>query len=395
MAHTAIGKKYVLGYNNKHNKNLPFMENIQKYKSLSKPYAIIAFYLLILSNAIFVEQPSDFIFFGLLFLYIVLAIFYKLKSNITFLLCLILLGIMYCEFLLYGPAQKTEKSSVWIFLFLIVGIVQQWIETKDEKSGEGKTDLLVKAILSVFTFKNWWLIYLDYFNRLGRKNLTYKLYGGITFAAKAGDADGLIINEIWGSKIYITDSLHINEKDTVVDIGAHKGYFSVFAAKRAKKGNVYSFEPTEKNFTFLEKNISLNHCKNIHPYKLGVAAERSERKIYEYSDQAGGISLIKEWFGDSKHVKSYKIKCITMDDIFTRCKIDKINFLKLDCEGSEHEILLNTSSKTMKKIEKIGMEYHEIGKLTAEGLITFLQKNGFTVKRKRLQTSIGLLYATR
>ena len=89
------------------------------------------------------------------------------------------------------------------------------------------------------------------------------------------------------------------------------------------------------------------------------------------------------------------IKCITMDDVFTSCKIEKINFLKLDCEGSEHEIMLNTSSKTMKKIEKISMEYHEIGNLTAEGLITFLQKNGFTVERKRLQTSIGLLYATR
>ncbi len=206
----------------------------------------------------------------------------------------------------------------------------------------------------------------------------------------------MIINEIWGSKIYTPgDLLQIDKTDTVVDIGAHKGYFSVYAAKLAKKGHIYSFEPTEKNFAFLKKNITLNHCKNIYPYKLGVAAERSERKIYEFMDQAGGISLIREWFGESDKVKSYKIKCITVDDIFTTCKIDKIDYLKLDCEGSEHEILLNTSAKTMKKIEKIGMEYHEIGNLTAEGLITFLEKNGFTVKRKKLQTSIGLLYATR
>jgi FkbM family methyltransferase len=238
-------------------------------------------------------------------------------------------------------------------------------------------------------------LFFPYFNRLGRKDLIYKLYNGITFKGKGGDADGLIINEIWGSKIYVQNSLQINEKDIVVDIGAHKGYFSVFAAKRAKKGNVYAFEPTEKNFAFLEKNIKLNHCKNIHPYKLGIAAKRSERKIYEFQDQAGGISLIKEWFGESDRVKTFKIKCITMDDIFTKCKIDKINFLKLDCEGSEHEILLNTSAKTMEKIEKIGMEYHEIGNLTADKLIEFLQKNGFTVKRKRLQRSIGLLYVTR
>lgn len=374
------------------------MSELQKFINTVKPFVIFIIYFIILFDAIFVNQPSDIIFFGFLFLYILVLNVYKIKSNITFILCLVLLCIMYFEFLFsgpLGPSVKTEDTGVWIFLFLCVGIIQQWNEMKDENAGEGKIDLIIKAILSVFTFENWWLIYLDYFNRLGRKDLTYKLYGGITFAGKAGDADGLIINEIWGSKIYVQNSLQINEKDTVVDIGAHKGYFSVFAAKRAKKGSVYSFEPTDKNFAFLEKNIKLNHCKNIHPYKLGIAAKRSERKIYEFSDQAGGISLIKEWFDDTDRVKSFTIKCITMDDIFTKCKIDTINFLKLDCEGSEHEILLNTSPKTMKKIEKIGMEYHEIGKLTAEGLIAFLQKNGFSVKRKRLQRSIGLLYATR
>jgi FkbM family methyltransferase len=302
---------------------------------------------------------------------------------------------MFVEFLLSGTSERTEKSGVWIFLFLAVGIVQQWSEFKDEDSGEGKIDLIKKAIFSLFTFKNWWIIYLDYFNRLGKRNLTYKLYNGINFAAKAGDADGLIINEIWGSKIYVTKELQINKTDTVVDIGAHKGYFSIFAANLAKNGKVYAFEPTEKNFDFLKKNISLNHKKNVYPYKLGIASKKSKRKIYEYSNQAGGISLIREWFGESDSVKAYNIECITMEDLFTKCKIDRINFLKLDCEGSEHEILFNTPSKFMKRIDKIGMEYHEIGKLTAEGLMKFLQKNGFTVKRKKLQTSIGLLYATR
>ncbi len=371
------------------------MSDHQRYLKKIKPFAIFIVYAIILFNTIFVDQASDLIFFGVLLLFIVVINVCKTKSNMTFILCLVLLCVMYVQFIFLGTTDKTEKTGVWLFLILCVGIVQQWNGLKDENTGEGKIDLIKKAFISLFTFKNWWLIYLDYFNRLGRRDLIYKLYHDITFAGKAGDMDGLIINEIWGSKIYVQDPLQINEKDTVVDIGAHKGYFSVFAAKRAKKGKVYSFEPTEKNFAFLEENIKLNHCKNIHPLKLGVASKRSERKIYEYSDQAGGISLIKEWFGDSDRVKSYTIKCITMDDLFVKCKIDKINFLKLDCEGAEHEILLNTSSKTMKKIEKIGMEYHEIGKLTAEGLITFLQKNGFVVRRQRLQTSIGLLYATR
>jgi FkbM family methyltransferase len=373
--------------------------NVQSFSVLfkkAKPFVFFVLFSSILLDIVFLKKNSDGIYFGILILYIFSVGFYKTKSKTTFIFCLVLLGLMYLEYLFTGTSEQTEIAAVWLVLLLAVGIVQQGIELFRMNTETSISENIKKVIVPLFSFKNWWVFYLDYFNLLGRKELTYQLYKGITFAGKAGDADGLIINEVWGSKIYTPNAaFQINDTDTVIDIGAHKGYFTVYASKHAKNGNVYSFEPTNKNYSYLAKNVQLNNCTNVHLNKLGVANKKSERKIYEYSEQAGGISMIKDWFADKKKVKASSIKCITLEDVFKQNKIKKVDFMKLDCEGAEHEILLSSSAATMKKIEKISMEYHEIGELTAKGLIAFLKKNKFKVKQVHMQGSIGQLYATK
>lgn len=360
----------------------------------NKPIVLGAIFLALLADILYVDGTSDFRIFGLLVIFLITSFFYKIGSRLIFYLCLGLLAIMYLSFLVSGTSAMTEKAAVWIFIFFAVGIIKQWqeINIRTNTSGRG-IHKLKKIIAPLFCFNNWWIFYLDYFNMLGRRKLTYKLYNGVKFSAKAKDADGLIINEVWGSKIYTPSSFQIKNTDTVVDIGAHKGYFSVYAAKYAKKGSVHAFEPTEKNFEYLKKNLKLNNCINAYPYKLGVTGKKEKREIYEFGDQAGGISLIKEWFSDTNKVNSYEVTCISLGDIFPTCKIKKMNFLKLDCEGSEHEILLNASSETMRKIDKISMEYHEIGDLKVEKLISFLKKNKFFTRRVHQEGVIGMLYA--
>jgi hypothetical protein len=73
--------------------------------------------------------------------------------------------------------------------------------------------------------------------------------------------------------------------------------------------------------------------------------------------------------------------------------ISKINFLKIDCEGSEYGIFENFSEDFLKIIDKIIMEYH----LNTDGrlvkMIEKLQNNGFTVKVPDVNSEIGILVA--
>lgn len=91
----------------------------------NKPVVLSVIFLGILADPVFITGNSDIRIFGILGLYIVAVFFYKLKSRLTFLFGLALLGIMYIEFLFTGTSPATEKAAVWIYLLLAIGIVQK------------------------------------------------------------------------------------------------------------------------------------------------------------------------------------------------------------------------------------------------------------------------------
>ncbi len=83
----------------------------------------------LLARDIFVlSSQSDVKYFGITILFYIIALFYGWKSRFTFIICLLLLLIMYVKFLQTGPSITTEKTAVWLFLFMVVGMLQQWKE---------------------------------------------------------------------------------------------------------------------------------------------------------------------------------------------------------------------------------------------------------------------------
>lgn len=97
---------------------------IEKYKQLF----LIVLGVALLGEVFFVDGSSDLRFFGLTILFFITTFMYRLSSRVTFTICLILLGIMYVQFLLSNASVHTEKIAVWIVLFMVVGVIQQWNE---------------------------------------------------------------------------------------------------------------------------------------------------------------------------------------------------------------------------------------------------------------------------
>ncbi len=97
---------------------------LQKYKQVVLTLMALA----ILGDILFMPGSSDIRIFSLLAIYISAVRFYRIKSVITFYWCLILLLLMFMLFLLRGPAPDTEKTAVWLFLFMMIGVIQQWRE---------------------------------------------------------------------------------------------------------------------------------------------------------------------------------------------------------------------------------------------------------------------------
>ena len=237
-------------------------------------------------------------------------------------------------------------------------------------------------------YKTWMKAFVDYLGLI-RKNklILHKMKNGVKYFSRAGTEDFGIINEIYVVKEYNKLLKYIKENSTVIDIGGQMGVFSVFAASKDKNVKVYTYEPFEENYKMLKKNISLNNLQNkITPIKLGVSGKKGKREFILCDENTGGHG-----FYCTDGDKKIEINTITLKDVFEQNKIEKCDYLKMDCEGAEYEIFYNTPKKYLDKIKSISMEYHKNGDVNE--LKRFLEKDGFNVTLT--EVGEGMLYAER
>jgi autotransporter strand-loop-strand O-heptosyltransferase len=169
----------------------------------------------------------------------------------------------------------------------------------------------------------------------------------------------------------------IQEDDIVVDIGANIGIFSRFALLNGAKV-VHSIEPCKKYHGALDVNLN-KYNKNSKIYKIAISNINKKIEIKE-SKHFGGDSF----FIDSKNVdNNYNVNCLSLDSFIERNKINKIDFLKVDAEGSEIDIFNGISDNNLNKIKKIAIEYHhalfDYDIDTREGLVDKFRKLGFNL----------------
>ncbi len=247
------------------------------------------------------------------------------------------------------------------------------------------------AIRIVKTYKNWPAYFSDYYKISKRNGVVYKLRNGIKYKARPWTSDRTIINETWVHKIYTPKNFEIKENDVVVDIGAHIGFFSIFASTLARNGKVFSFEPMPENFMLLSENIAMNNIRNIAAFNQAVGAKDGKQEIFLSEHNTGGHSF----FHTKKNSeKTITVPVVSLKSFMKSHNLNAIDFLKMDCEGAEYQILFNLSRETLQKIKKISMEFHNIDdKNNAEALKTYLEKNGFKVMLQN--DSRRMLYAYR
>jgi len=203
---------------------------------------------------------------------------------------------------------------------------------------------------------------------------------GIIILFRKHTKDEFIINEVFNSDSYMFNKLGLKEDSIVIDIGAHIGCFAVRAAKIAKKGKVYCFEPEPQNFNILKKNVKINKLSNVFYFRKAVSGSQGIVSLFipfeQERKQTTDYSIVKI---EGKHQNRYlKVQGISLNSILSDNKIEKVDLLKIDCEGAEYQILYNAPKKTMDSFDRIIMEYHLFENVNQfEELKAYLQRNEF------------------
>ena len=249
----------------------------------------------------------------------------------------------------------------------------------------GKIKLFIKIIIIL---KNWYVIPSLYFNNSNTEFATLITRTGVKIKIRTNSTDLMAFTHVWVIGEYSKKGFEINDNDSIIDVGAHIGLFSLFASQFCKKGKIFSFEPIKENFELLKENIRINDITNISLFNEAISNTTSKITLYQNEDEAGHSKFIKT-------SKSIQVNSKAFKEFIDEREIEKCGLLKLDCEGSEYEIIESLPPKYFEKFKKIIIEYHLAD--TKPNLIRNLKANlinsSYDISIKPIFEDIGFVYA--
>ena len=172
----------------------------------------------------------------------------------------------------------------------------------------------------------------------GKYTVKFKFYGAVKDVSKAvkrGIESKLLLNSIKLHEEFFNNSQEI----VVFDIGANFGYLSlVWALTICRKGKVYAFEPNPNVFKSFQKSIINNELNDKIVLKSNVIGGEN-KEVNLYIDRSTSNTVKNSITLNRSNVSSETANMITLDSYLERYKIDRCDFVKVDVDGIELDIL--------------------------------------------------------
>ena len=218
-------------------------------------------------------------------------------------------------------------------------------------------------------------------------------FGGFEIAYRKDSADEKVIFHSFDNDHFFPQVPEYQpaENDVMIDIGAHIGTFSLLASSKVRYGKVYALEASQDSFNILRINIALNQYTNISAHHIAITDQNGTCTLYHASGN-WGHSII------NRHSKSSEtVESCTLTDFLARNRIEKCQFIKLNCEGAEFPLLLSTPKNILQRFDIMLILYHcDLWNKNTEGdLIFHLESSGFHCVIRNRSAKRGWIIATK
>ena len=248
-------------------------------------------------------------------------------------------------------------------------------------------DAISAAATAVAGFRNWPTYFVHYFGltpqrymeiRLRRERLRVRSVGhGAEFLS--------LYRLMFEEDEYRLRHYGLSAGETIIDIGAHIGWFTLSAAARVPRARILSYEPNPENYRLLLDNLRLNSLTGVLAFEMAVSDKIGTATL---SVDKGPIArstegtLFPENLLSSGAQSSYRVATITLDEILRANGVERCALVKMDCEGAEHEILTAASDETLARIERLSVEAHFLNaQLGTRSLMALLAARGYRVEK--------------
>lgn len=181
--------------------------------------------------------------------------------------------------------------------------------------------------------------------------------------------DGLIVEMRNGCQIHLTgdeddivtllvvmgraDYGHVPAGGVIIDVGAHLGAFTLYALMHGA-GKVYSYEPDPTLQQALLKNVGENRFnEHVDAHQAAVVGSGGGEVVFYREGNAAGH--LDPYEGETGGIA---VNALTLSEVVLTNQIQRVDLLKLDCEGSEYGIIFDTPKEIWDRIGCVCLEYH-------------------------------------
>lgn len=204
-------------------------------------------------------------------------------------------------------------------------------------------------------------------------------------------ADQSVANEIFKFHEYRRAEECIkNARHPILDVGAHAGFFTLWARSFNPIIPIICIEPHPDNILALNKHIIQNNLAFITVVAGALTATSGQRNL-GVSRDTHNHKIITE-----KNNKSIVVQGYPLMQIADKYKVNRFSLVKMDIEGGEYELFNAWGEQEFQKIATLVMEYHDLGAYNSSLIEKVLREHGFGVQKfpSQFDKTMGFFLAT-
>lgn len=175
--------------------------------------------------------------------------------------------------------------------------------------------------------------------------------GSQRVTVRRGTNDENFVHNVLVEQEYFRAGYEPHAGDTIVDVGANIGTFTLAAKSRAPGCRVVAVEPFPANLSYLRRNIEQNALPGVQVVPAAIGAEDGEGRLFVGPDT--GLHSMKFDRG-----RGYvDVEVLSLSTLFDRCGVEECDLLKIDCEGAEFDFLPSLDASVWSRVRRVAMEF--------------------------------------
>jgi FkbM family methyltransferase len=248
-------------------------------------------------------------------------------------------------------------------------------------------------------FSNWPVVLLDMAREKvgqGPPTLTFNARSGLRMQCPNVPGARVPLYEIFAEDCYhfswFLGSLN-RQPLQVLDIGGQVGTFSCRLAQLQPQAKITTYEPSPTTAEYLRGNVARNgFAGRVNVVEAALAATEGTAEFDDNGAGSGENSLVSSARGT---VGTVTVQTTTFDKAVAAAGAP-IDFVKMDCEGGEYDLVYASSPSNWESVQRLVIEYHDVAGQSWDELRGWLEKVGLTVQREEpIGNGLGVAWMSR